>query len=74
VLTFVENRGNDAGGCRGSIQTKPEMDAVDELRQKRGLNYKLPRERVHARSVARNEHTLKNVNERMFAETEDVGK
>jgi hypothetical protein len=50
------------------------MDAVDVLRQKRGLNYKLPRERVHARSVARNEHTLKNVNERMFAETEDVGK
>jgi hypothetical protein len=50
------------------------MDAVDELRQKRGLNYKLPRERVHARNVARNKHTLKNVNERMFAETEDVGK
>jgi hypothetical protein len=49
------------------------MDAVDELRQKRGLNHKLSRATVHARSVARY-HTLKNVNERIFAETEDAGK
>ena len=57
----------------GFIQTRPEMDAVDELRQKRGLNHKLSRATVHARSVARY-HTLKNVNERIFAETEYAGK
>lgn len=76
VLTLVESQlgDNHHGKWRGLIQTKPEMDAVDKLREKRGLNYKLPRDRVHARSVARNAHTLQNVNERMFAETEDVGK
>ena len=73
VLTLVERQGHGDSGREG-IQTRPEMDAVDELRQKRGLNYKLSRARVHARSVARNAQTLKNVNERMFAETEDAGK
>jgi hypothetical protein len=31
-------------------------------------------ERVPAARVARNAHTLKNVHERAFAETEDAGK
>ena len=72
VLTLVESKPLQKD--HGFIQTRPEMDAVDELRQKRGLNYKLSRATVHARSVARNAHTLKNVNERMFAEAEDAGK
>ena len=49
------------------------MDAVDELRQKRGLNHKLSRATVHARSVVRYQ-TLKNVNERIFAETKYASK
>jgi hypothetical protein len=72
VLTLVESK--PIQKTSGFIQTRPEMDAVDELGQKKGLNYKLSRATVHARSVARNAHTLKNVNERMFAETEDAGK
>jgi hypothetical protein len=72
VLTLVESKPHKR--TLGFIQTRPEMDDVDELGQKRGLNYILPRATVHARSVARNAHTLKNVNERMFAETEDAGK
>jgi hypothetical protein len=38
VLTLVESKPLQKD--HGFIQTRPEMDAVDELRQKRGLNYK----------------------------------
>jgi hypothetical protein len=71
VLTLVESKPRPR--TPGFIQTRPKMDAVDELRQKRGLNHKLSRATVHARSVVRYQ-TLKNVNERIFAETKYAGK
>ena len=72
VLTLVESK--PLQRTLGFIHTRPEMDDVDELRKERGLNYKLSKATVHARSVARYAHSLKNVNERIFAETEDAGK
>ena len=47
--------------------TLVEMDTVDAL----SGGIRLPRGRIRGK---RNAYTLKNVNERMFVETEDVGK
>jgi hypothetical protein len=71
VLTLVESK--PLQRTLGFIQTRPAMDDADELRKERGLNYKLSRATVHARSVVRYQ-TLKNVNERIFAETKYAGK
>ena len=50
------------------VLTLVGMDTVDAV--KGGWNFRLPRGRSKGKG---NAHTLKNVNERMFVETEDVG-